>query len=69
MLIVDAQVHIWSGGTPGNPHHRQVAAFTKADRLGIMGDFPLDEAESRALVDTWPAAERAGIPAARWRLA
>ena len=69
MLIVDAQVHIWSGGKPGNPNHRQVAAFTKDDLLGIMGNFPLDKAESRALVDTWPAAERAGIPVGRWRLA
>ena len=37
MLIVDAQVHIWSGGKPGNPNHRQVAAFTKDDLLAEMG--------------------------------
>ncbi len=91
MLIVDAQVHIWSGGKPTNPNHRQVPAFTADDllkemdeagvdaavvhpptswdpnanelaveaarrnpnRLAILGNFPLDRAESRALIDTW----------------
>jgi predicted TIM-barrel fold metal-dependent hydrolase len=91
MLIVDAQVHIWSGGKPTNANHRQVAAFTKdelltemdaagvhaalihpptswdpnandlaveaarqhPDRLAILGNFPLDRAESRSLVDGW----------------
>ena len=33
MKIVDAQVHIWSGGKPGNPRHRQIPAFTKDDLL------------------------------------
>src|SRR6266700_2946195 len=87
----DAQVHIWSGGKPGNPNHRQVASFTKdellkemaeagvdaaiihpptswdpnanelaveaarqhPDRFAILGNFPLDRPESRALVDGW----------------
>jgi predicted TIM-barrel fold metal-dependent hydrolase len=91
MLIVDAQVHIWSGGKPANPHHRQVAAFTAEEllremdeagvdaavihpptswdpnanapameaarrhptRLAVLGNFPLDRPESRALVDGW----------------
>jgi predicted TIM-barrel fold metal-dependent hydrolase len=91
MLIVDAQVHIWSSGKPTNPNHRQVAAFTKDDllkemdaagvdaavihppaswdpdsnelaveaarqhprRLSILGNFPLDRPESRALIDSW----------------
>ncbi|MBI2206114.1 MAG: amidohydrolase family protein [Candidatus Rokubacteria bacterium] len=91
MLIVDAQVHIWSGGKPANPNHRQVEQFTKddllnemdaagvdaalihpptswdpnanelaieaarrhPDRLAILGNFPLDKAESRALIDGW----------------
>src|SRR5438105_9690387 len=90
-MIVDAQVHIWSGGKPGNPNHRQVASFTKdellkemaeagvdaaiihpptswdpnanelaveaarqhPDRFAILGNFPLDRPESRALVDGW----------------
>src|SRR5437763_6934611 len=91
MKIVDAQVHIWSGGKPGNLRHRQIAAFTKddllkemvaagvdaavihpptswdpnanelaieaarqhPDRFAILGNFPLDKPESRALVETW----------------
>jgi len=91
MQFVDAQVHIWAGGKPSNPNHRQVPAFTKdellkemdaagvdaavihpptswdpnaneqaveaarqhPDRLAILGNFPLDRPESRALVDGW----------------
>jgi len=91
MLIVDAQVHIWSSGKPTNANHRQVPAFTKDDllkemdaggvdaalihppaswdpnsnelaveaarqhpnRLAILGNFPLDRPESRALIDGW----------------
>ena len=33
MLIVDAQVHIWSSGKPTNPNHRQVPVFSKDDAL------------------------------------
>src|SRR3989475_541998 len=36
MRIVDAQVHIWSGGKPATPHHRQVGRFTKHDLLQEM---------------------------------
>ena len=32
LMIVDAQVHIWSGGKPTNANHRQVEKFT-ADAL------------------------------------
>jgi predicted TIM-barrel fold metal-dependent hydrolase len=91
MLIVDAQVHIWSGGLPTNPAHRQVQVFTADEllaemnaagvdaaivhppsswdphanelaieavrahpgRLAILGNFPLDEPESRALIANW----------------
>jgi predicted TIM-barrel fold metal-dependent hydrolase len=91
MLIVDAQVHIWSSGKPTNANHRQVPAFTKDEllkemdeagvdaavihppaswdpnsnelaveaarqhpnRLAILGNFPLDRPESRALIDGW----------------
>ena len=91
MPIVDAQVHIWSGGKPANLRHRQVAAFTKDEllkemgdagvdaavihpptswdpnanemaveaarqhpaRFAILGNFPLDKPESRALLDGW----------------
>ena len=91
MIIVDAQVHIWSGGKPKNANHRQVESFTADEllkemdaggvdaalihpptswdpnanetaveaarrhpnRLAILGNFPLDKPESRALIDGW----------------
>src|SRR5881296_1557909 len=45
------------------------AARHHPDRLAILGNFPLDKPESRALTDgtidwVWAAAERAGIPVA-----
>jgi predicted TIM-barrel fold metal-dependent hydrolase len=36
MHIVDAQVHIWSGGKPTNANHRQVEKFTADDLLQEM---------------------------------
>ena len=39
MLIVDAQVHIWSGGPPpasGANAHRQIESFSKDDLLAEM---------------------------------
>ena len=90
MLIVDAQVHIWSAGPPTNPSHRQVTSYTAEEcirdmdaagvnacllhppgwdpdsgkiseeaaakypnRFAILGNFPLDKPENRALIDTW----------------
>ena len=44
MLIVDAQVHIWSGGKPGNVSHRQVDAFTADDVLAEMDAAGVDAA-------------------------
>jgi predicted TIM-barrel fold metal-dependent hydrolase len=35
-FIVDAQVHIWSGGKPTNANHRQVEKFTADDLLKEM---------------------------------
>lgn len=89
MLIVDSQIHLWTGGK-ANPPHRQVPSFTADDainemkdagvdaavihppgwdagaqdlalaaarahpeRFAVLGRFPLDKPESRALVDGW----------------
>ena len=89
MLIVDAQVHIWSAGPPTNPSHRQVTSYAAEEcirdmdaagvnacllhppgwdpnsgkiseeaaakypnRFAILGNFPLDKPENRALIDT-----------------
>jgi predicted TIM-barrel fold metal-dependent hydrolase len=37
MLIVDAQVHIWSQGTPSG-QHRQISSYTAEDCLKEMGE-------------------------------
>jgi predicted TIM-barrel fold metal-dependent hydrolase len=89
MLIIDSQIHLWTGGKP-NPAHRQIPAFTADDaiaamkeagvdaavvhppgwdpnaqdvalaaakahpqRFAVLGRFPLDKPESRALIDGW----------------
>jgi hypothetical protein len=44
MPIVDAQVHIWSGGKPRNPSHRQVDAFSKDELLKEMDAAGVDAA-------------------------
>ena len=36
MLIVDAQIHIWTGHKPANPNHRQILDFTAEDVLKEM---------------------------------
>src|SRR5947207_8744606 len=103
MLIVDAQVHIWTSGPPTNPSHRQVNVFSKdellsemdwagvdaallhppawdpngnavavaaaeqhPERLAILGHFPLDQPESRRLLDTW--LQRPGMLGLRFAL-
>ena len=43
MRIVDAQVHIWSGGTPRGLH-RQVPAFTAEELLAEMDAAGVDAA-------------------------
>lgn len=89
MLIVDAQVHVWTKGSPP-PHHRQASHFTAEEclaemdaagvdaglihppgwdidcvavaeaaaakyptRFAVLGHFPVDKPESRALIDGW----------------
>src|SRR5947199_2135252 len=36
MLVVDAQIHIWTGNKPTNANHRQVTDFTASDVLKEM---------------------------------
>jgi predicted TIM-barrel fold metal-dependent hydrolase len=38
MRIVDAQIHIWSGGLPSNQAHRQVTSFTAEEAIGLMDE-------------------------------
>ena len=44
MLIVDAQIHIWTGHKPANPNHRQILDFTAEDVLREMGEGGVDAA-------------------------
>jgi hypothetical protein len=56
MRIVDAQIHLWGSGLPSNMAHRQVTSFAVRDfpgRFAILGAFPLNQPDKRALVDTW----------------
>ena len=65
MKIVDAQIHIWSGGKPGNPRHRQIAAFTKDDVLKEMAAAGVDAAVIHPPTSWDPNANALAIEAAR----
>src|SRR2546427_1828534 len=65
MQIVDAQVHIWAGGKPSNPNHRQVPAFTKDELLKEMDAAGVDAAGVPPPTPWGPNAKEEGIEAAR----
>ena len=65
MDIVDAQVHIWSGGKPANPHHRQVSAFTKDELLKEMAEAGVDAALIHPPTSWDPNANELAVEAAR----
>jgi predicted TIM-barrel fold metal-dependent hydrolase len=65
MPIVDAQVHIWSGGKPGNPNHRQVESFTKDELLKEMDAAGVDGALIHPPTSWDPNANALAIEAAR----
>ena len=44
MLIVDAQVHIWSGNIPTNAAHRQIPSYSTDDLLREMDEGGIDAA-------------------------
>jgi predicted TIM-barrel fold metal-dependent hydrolase len=44
MQIIDAQIHLWGSGLPGNPAHRQVTAFTAEEALTMMDEAGVDAA-------------------------
>ncbi len=44
MKIIDAQIHLWTGGKPGNELHRQVAEFTAEECLEEMAEAGVDAA-------------------------
>jgi predicted TIM-barrel fold metal-dependent hydrolase len=65
MLIVDAQVHIWSGGKPTNANHRQVAAFTRDELLTEMDAAGVHAALIHPPTSWDPGANDLAVEAAR----
>lgn len=64
MRIVDAQVHIWSGGTPSGLH-RQVPAFSAEELLAEMDAAGVDAAVIHPPVSWDPASNDLAVEAAR----
>jgi predicted TIM-barrel fold metal-dependent hydrolase len=65
MRIVDAQVHIWSGGKPGNANHRQVEAYTADELLTEMDAAGVDGAVIHPPTSWDPNANALAVEAAR----
>jgi len=65
MRIVDAQVHLWSGGKPANLRHRQIPAFTKDELLNEMRAAGVDAAILHPPTSWDPNANALSIEAAR----
>ena len=65
MIVVDAQVHIWSGGKPGNANHRQVEKFTADDLLKEMDAGGVDAALIHPPTSWDPNANELAVEAAR----
>jgi len=65
MLIVDAQVHIWSSGKPTNLNHRQVPVFSKDELLTEMDEAGVDAALIHPPASWDPHANELAVEAAR----
>ena len=65
MLIVDAQVHIWSGGKPTNATHRQVEKFTADDLLKEMDAGGVNAALIHPPASWDPSSNELAVEAAR----
>jgi predicted TIM-barrel fold metal-dependent hydrolase len=64
MLVVDAQIHLWSSGPPTNPIHRQVPVYSKDEALAGMADAGVDAAIIHP--PSWdPASNELAVEAAR----
>src|SRR3954471_19180407 len=64
-MIVDAQVHIWSGGKPTNANHRQVAAFTADELLKEMDEGGVKAAVIHPAASWDPSSNELAVEAAR----
>jgi predicted TIM-barrel fold metal-dependent hydrolase len=65
MKIVDAQIHLWNEGKPGNARHRQVETYTAADALKEMKEGGVDAALIHPPLSWAPNANALAIEAAR----
>jgi predicted TIM-barrel fold metal-dependent hydrolase len=65
MLIVDAQIHLWSAGKPTNANHRQVPAYLKDDALREMKDGGVDAAVITPHLPWDPNGNELAVEAAR----
>jgi predicted TIM-barrel fold metal-dependent hydrolase len=52
MQIIDAQVHIWSSGTPSG-HHRQTSSFTAEDLIWEMDQAGVNGAVLHPPAESW----------------
>ena len=44
MQIVDAQIHVWGSGMPGNQAHWQITSFTTEEAVKMMDDTGVNAA-------------------------
>jgi predicted TIM-barrel fold metal-dependent hydrolase len=65
VLIVDAQIHIWSSGKPTNANHRQVPVYSKDDALREMAEAGVDAAVIHPPASWDPGANELAVEAAR----
>ncbi|HEY2996176.1 MAG TPA: amidohydrolase family protein [Methylomirabilota bacterium] len=65
MQIIDAQVHIWSGGKPTNATHRQVEKFTADDLLKEMDEAGVNGAIIHPPASWDPNSNELAVEAAR----
>jgi predicted TIM-barrel fold metal-dependent hydrolase len=65
MTIVDAQIHIWTGGKPANVRHRQIERFTADDALKEMDVAGVDAAVIHPPTSWDPNATALAIEAVR----
>ena len=65
MQIVDAQVHIWSGGKPANANHRQVESFTADELLKEMDAADVNAALIHPPTSWDPNANEMAVEAAK----
>ena len=65
MQVVDAQIHLWSSGKPGNASHRQVPVYSKDDAMKEMKEGGVDAALVHPPASWDPNSNELAVEAAR----